>query len=411
MRSRSRLVSVALSHLAVMVGLCALPTSGQSAALNVVNWFQPGGFPSGTDPTTLISTHTIPMWSGTDGGSTFVMVGADPSVPKTGNTRVDAKIIPIRFSSASPALIFDPENNSPCLPIPALNMVQQSPLFRDITLPGNQSAIGTGQFASLFQRGNFSSLTVNGASPDYKVVIARSLDNRQDKGKKTIPIESLGGSVMTTGANPDWCTSVAMIDVNQWETYLQGTIIPDLRKSSGPKTVLIFLFANVVLFDSTAGCCILSYHSAFPSALTGAESGQMQSYIVANFDATNGSIKGTPFSGAFPTSPDIAGLANAVAGWMDNPTTLNNTMPVPNWPGTINGTTGCQNVLEVSFPDGLTGTAAPQLNAITIHGRVYHVNDLAFKSWFYRDTGIDNTGFGGAYSLFGSFSTPAATCP
>jgi hypothetical protein len=225
----------------------------------------------------------------------------------------------------------------------------------------------------------------------------------------------LGGSVMTTTDNSDWCTSVARIDIKKWEDYLQKTIIPDLRRTDGPKRLLIFLFANVVMFngDKDTGCCILSYHSAFPSALTGAASGQMQSYIVANFDATNGSIKGgTPFSGAFPTSPDIAALANAVVDWMDNPTTLN----APQWLGAVNGVTACQNVLEPSFPDGLTGTAPPQLNSITIHGRVYHVNDLAFKSFFYGDgvTSPDpNTGFQGAYSLFNSpgFSSPAAPCP
>ena len=37
---------------------------------------------------------------------------------------------------------------------------------------------------------------------------------------------------------------------------------------------------------------------------------------------------------------------------------------------------------------------------------VYHVQDLAFKSWFYCDAVSNNAGFGGGYSLFGTLTCP-----
>ncbi len=324
MRKRSRLLSVAFLHLASVFGLCALPTAGQSAS-PVINWAPANSFP-GKTVADLVTTGTIPMWQGSDtvnaGPTTFnfAMVGKDPTA-KSGAVTVQTRIIPILFTSATPPLKFDTEGNDACSPrrTPALNMVQESPVFRTITLPGNLSAVGAGQFGSLFQRAAFSTFTQKGAiSPGYQVNIDHTLLNTEEETKHTLAIESVGGSVMPT--DPNGCEPVAMIEVNQWETYLRGTVFPRLPRVAGPKVLLIFLFSNVVMYDTTtANCCILSYHSAFPSPQVGSPNGQMQSYIVANYDSTSFGA----FTGAFPTAPDITALANAVAGWINNPTTLN----------------------------------------------------------------------------------------
>lgn len=43
------------------------------------------------------------------------------------------------------------------------------------------------------------------------------------------------------------------------------------------------------------------------------------------------------------------------------------------------------------------------------NGFTYHVQDLAFFSWFYRQS--PSIGLGGVYSLFGTFKTSAgAAC-
>ena len=396
-----------------MIGLCALPTAGQSAS-PVINWAPANSFP-GKVATDLITTGTIPMWQGSDtvnAGPTqfnFAMVGKDPTA-KSGAVTVQTRIIPIRVTSGSQ--VFDTENNDVCSPrrTPALNMVQESPVFRSVTLSGNLKSVGTGQFGSLFQRAAFSTFTQKGGlSPNYQVSIDHTLLNTEEETKHTLDILTPGGPVSgSVVTDPNGCEPFAMIEVNQWETYLRTTIFPRLPRVAGPKLLLIFLFSNVVMYDTTtANCCILSYHSAFPSPQSGSPGGQMQSYIVANYDSTNFGA----FTGAFPTAPDITALANAVAGWINNPTTLNQT---PGWTGTINEITGCQTVLEVSDPPALSG----QLTPITMPNKdVYHVQDLAFKSWFYGDgatSGTANSGFGNAYSLFGTFpiATPnPPTCP
>ena len=426
MRKSSRLVSVVFPHLALVYGLLALPTIGQGASLNVRNWIPPNSF---VPPTTLESLNgdgllvsgskasgTIPMWLCLAASSpsaqcnttySFAMVGKNPTVNGSGATTIDTKIVPIRFTSAS--LTFDAENNDSCSPrrTPALNMVQQSPVFRSVTLPWNKS-VGTAQFVSLFQRANFWTYAQpKGASPNYQVTLNQVLVNAVEN-KTPIAIINPATSPSLTAlpytingvvqTDTTWCDPLAMIDVNELDTLLRTQIIPVLKGNSvTPTTLPIFLLSNVVMYDSKVdpspqglGCCILGYHNAYLSLTTGATAGKIQTYIVANYDSTGGAN----FPGAFPTAPDIVALANMVAGWMDNPTTLNTTPP---WRGTINGVPGPQTTLEVAYPDALM--SQPLTPITTPNKTVYHVQDLAFKSWFYCDTGSNNAGFNGQYAL------------
>jgi hypothetical protein len=140
--------------------------------------------------------------------------------------------------------------------------------------------------------------------------------------------------------------------------------------------------------------------------------GKLQTYIVANYDTTggttsSGTMKEKMYPGAFSTAPNIVALANMVAGWINNPTTLN---PTPSWKSSTASGTG--SVLEVAYSECLGGTLA----TITMSNRfAYSVQDLAFKSFFYDQ--IVNTGFNGLqpalpYSIFGSLPAPnPAGCP
>jgi hypothetical protein len=459
MHKNARLVSVAFSYVALLCGVFAMPTVGQGAPLTVLNWIPPNSLvppvtTPPTPPTTLDSLNTagllvpgtkasgtIPMWLCSTAATThplcstnsFAMVGKDPSAVKgSGGTTIDVKIVPLRFTSASPALTFDPENNDSCSPkrTPALNMVQQSPLFKTGNWSGYLKPVGTAEFGSLFQRANFWTYTQPKApSASYEVTLSQVLTNSEENTKHTIAIGSpknvttapytIEGGVLTddTSSGPTtWCDPLAQIEINELDDVLQNQIIPALKGPGvTPTTLPIFLLNNVVMYDSNLPtgqqCCILGYHNAYFSISTGATAGKIQTYIVANYDSTAGTNSGAVFTGAFPTAPDLVALANMIAGWMNNPTTLNAT---PKWSGTFSGVSGCQTILEVAYPNALAGA----LTAITMSNKtVYHVQDLAYKSWFYGDTGPASTGFGPggavgtAYSLFDTLQTPNLTCP
>jgi hypothetical protein len=453
MRKRSRLLSVAFTQLALLIALFAVPAAGQvpapSSPTTVLNWipqlssslatstvcdfFTPTSCPA--FPTTVkVDTGLIPMWLCSSGPQCanyqFAMIGNDPTAKNGSAVTITTRIIPLRVASSSPAVVFDPENNDSCSPsrTPALNMVQNSPMFVHLkisTLPVALQLLGSGQYASLFQRASFwtyinpKATSPKPINPNYQVDFLQVLLDAEERNATTIQIIDPGtaidptmpyqinGTVMT---DSNWCNPLAVIEVNQLDALLQGTIIPKLKGAGvTPTTLPIFLLSNVAMYDSTQPCCILSYHNAYKSITTGATAGRLQTYIVANYDSTYCVICKPTYTGAFPNAPDITALSTVIPGWMDNPTTLNVT---PGWSGTINGVTSppChQTALEVGFPSGLT------LQPITMPSKVvYHVQDLAFKSWFYGDGGSSstpNSGFGAAYSLFGNFGVPAATCP
>jgi hypothetical protein len=438
MRKSAHLVSVAFSYVALIFGLFALPTVGQGAPLTVLNWIPPTS-PSIASlapcnfvaPTCITppatTTGTIPMWLSSDTASSvayasapIAMVGKDPSVKGAGATSIATKIVPIVFtgSASGTSYVFDPEASDACSPqrTPALNMVQASPVFKPNKLLLNSVSLGTYQFGGQFQRANFATYTIKTASnaspmsPNYDISLSQVLVNANTKHKIAIGAETISdalpytitGQVQTAS---DWCDPLALIDVNDFDSLLQNQILPALKGSSNiiPTILPIFLLGNVVLYDSTvstnpqgAGCCILGYHNAYLSLTTGATAGKLQTYIVANYDTTggtanSGTAKSKTYPGAFPTAPNIVALANMVAGWINNPTTLN---PAPRWPSS----TFTGSVLEVAYPQCLGG----KLTTITMPKFAYSVQDLAFKSWFYN--GITNTGFNGQFSMFGSLT-------
>jgi hypothetical protein len=75
----------------------------------------------------------------------------------------------------------------------------------------------------------------------------------------------------------------------------------------------------------------------------------------------------------------------------------------PAW-GNIGQVGGCQGNFEVGDP--LSGTLAP---AVSLNGFTYDFQELAFFSWFYRDS--PSQGAGGKFSSNGTFSGSAQPCP
>jgi hypothetical protein len=128
--------------------------------------------------------------------------------------------------------------------------------------------------------------------------------------------------------------------------------------------------------DLPNGCCVLGYHSA-ETPLAGHDT---QTYGFAAWDATN----------LFPGSEDVSVLAHELGEWLDDPYVDN---LVPPWGNVGQFQGACSAFLEVGDP--LTGTNVPPVtNAGS--GYVYHMQELAFFSWFYRQN--PSIGADGFYS-------------
>jgi len=126
-------------------------------------------------------------------------------------------------------------------------------------------------------------------------------------------------------------------------------------------------------------CCFIGYHGISGLAI--------QTYSPFDFDST----------GLFsPAIEDTGVMAHEVGEWMNDPFGNNATPP---W-GHIGQQSGCQNNLEVGDP--LTGTGVPPV--VMPNGFTYHLQELAFFSWFY---GAPSIGVNGWFSNNGTFLTDA----
>jgi hypothetical protein len=418
MRKRSRLVSVALSHL-TWIALLALPTAVAHAA------------------------PTIPFWtnSATAGNSqsyNFTMVGKDPGLAGSGATGIKTHIIPLRFTTSvtdtstntTTTYVFDPENNDRCSPkrTPALNMVQASPVFRTApaTSYGLDASLGSGQFASLFQRANFAADIVKNAqnpkpmNPNYQVTLQQTLLNFEDKPKRTIQLPAVTNPPNTSNLLLGPCNPVGLIEIDVLDQMIAGSLLPDLfTHGVRPDSLAVFLLSNVVMYhsDATTGCCILGYHSAIMAG-----NNEVQTYVVANYDTSGG---------LFTNAPDIVGLAGTVAGWLTDPVPNSALITTPTFtppgesktppfsatlddqilpaPPNSNATqTICQALLEPFDP--ILPLTSGNIFPITMRNNfTYHVPDLAFNAWFYQG---GTSPFNQQYSLFGTLMAPAPlTCP
>ncbi len=109
-------------------------------------------------------------------------------------------------------------------------------------------------------------------------------------------------------------------------------------------------------------CCALGFHAA----VTQQPGARVQTYAFIDFDT----------SGVFgPEIMDTSIAAHEVGEWMDDPFGGN---PAPAW-GHTGQTGGCQDNLEVADP--LTGTNVATVTGT--NGFKYHLQEMAFFSWFY----------------------------
>jgi hypothetical protein len=311
---------------------------------------------------------------------TYVMVGKNPA-KGLANPSADIPTYLVPISVVLPnADTFDPTVTDACdTALPAITRVEQSPMFASRKYTWGGTKVGTGQYIDAFRRAEFWKYTKRkGVSPDYHV----NLSPVTTVDPITVPVPA-PDAAESTSAGP--CGEFfGGIEINWWDNYVRTTLLPGLAGDGvDPTTFPIFVFRNVVLYDtSPSNCCILGYHSAKNTA-----SG-VQTYGISDYDTGR----------FFKHVDDASVLAHEVGEWMDDPLGNNPTRP---W-GHIGQVSGCQGNLEVGDP--LSGN---EFTAKT-SGYLYHVQQLAFFSWFYHQK--PSLGVNGWYSNQGKFKKPAKVC-
>jgi hypothetical protein len=330
--------------------------------------------PSGDIDTAAIldeaaAATNVPLWSNkfTSGGKTYTytMVGADPTTSNT-TTKVATVIIPLKFKFGT--TIISPTTAACSDTTPVLTRVTNSPLFKNLTYKDGTTTVGIGQYIDVFQRANFWQ-SVGSVTPNYHT----TLSPVTVAAAQTITVPAASGKIAGSACSGH---SVGAVDM----TFVMNKLPGLLTALKIPKTTFPLFVSYDVVETSGGGCCTFGWHF-FTSA--------NQTYgIGAYYDP-----------GLFTGTADISALTHEVGEWMNDP--FGNNL-VPTW-GHIGQVAGCQTNLEVGDP--LSGNVfTAKLNGFT-----YHMQDLAFFSWFARQS--PSIAINGQYSVLKHLTAPSKPCP
>ena len=355
-----------------------------------------------------LQTFTYQVTSTRDGNVyTGQIVGKSPFSDPQGKTSVPTHLIPLvivtnsvfagvdpttgKFLTAPGVTVFDPTIPDSCSSAPnnvPLKLVRQSPIFRPFDFNFGGTDIGTVQTTDAFQRGNFFQLISHGQNGDgvtYQVVLSPLTTT----SKIVVNIPAADGVAFPSADFVGGCSTgkFAVVDIAVYEPAIVGLLTQLASQGVNPSTFPFYLLHNVVQCEgktpgcatlNSGACCILGFHDAFGA----------QTFGSADFDTSR--IFGSGVQ-------DVSGMSHEVAEWMNDPFGNN---PVPSW-GHIGQQPGCQNNLEVGDP--LSGTFAPPIHNPQ-NGFTYHMQELAFFSWFY---GAPSVGVNNWFSDNGTFLTDA----
>lgn len=361
--------------------------------------------PPGAAP---VNPHAqLPVWNyhvtSTRDGNSYegVIVGANPETRGArATTTVPAQVVPIilQFQSVATSanlttgiITTAPGHaiSNPTAPDTAclsgsndvpLKLLAQSPIFSPADFNFGGTDVGTTQYTDAFQRAEFwTEIDRN----HYHTLLAP-----QVLPALTVRVPAqFGLSLPANIFQPDFsmCGPEGIVDINFLDAYVTNQLknLPGVN----PMTFPMFMIYNTGMSfgDPTnlANCCAGGYHSFYP----GAQPNTFQTYSPFDFDV----------SGFFvPSANDTAIVSHEVAEWTNDPYLINATPP---W-GNTGQVIGCQGNLEVGDP--LTGSEAPRIHMP--NGFTYHLQELAFFSWFF---GAPSTGVNGWFSNNGTFLTDA----
>lgn len=387
MKNRILLPALCVAFVLSMAGPMGL---GQESGQTLNGYFTYGTEPGLTPEmiqSEIAAGTTIPLWRftivaplGPVTRYSGVMVGVDPRLPG-GTTSVPTYIVPLIIKMPNGS-VFNPTVPDVCVPAPGgsdLGLVEASPVLQSFNFVFGTVPVGNTQYIDAFQRANFwQILPGGGAASKYHTLLGVRI---LPAVKITVP----RGQGYTKPGKV--CGKLGVLNFSWFDPTARRLILLLRRRGVGPKTFPVLLTGNVV-FQSGRSCCILGYHSVFGFPT--------QTYSAFEFDTT----------GSFGNATDTSIMAHEVGEWMDDPIPpspprVNNLTPP--W-GHIGQVKGCQNNNEVGDP--LSGTNIPVV--VMPNGFTYHLQELAFFSWFYRQN--PSIGVLGWYSDDGTFLAPQGPC-
>jgi hypothetical protein len=347
------------------------------------------------------ATSALPVWTYQVTAAqnrqryTGLIVGQSPTSSTKTTTTVPVVLIPVvlKITQGGVTYTFSPTStDSGCLgSLNAFSLMRQSPLFNNASFTFNGVNVGTTQYADAVLRGEFWHYLGSASSP-YHLRLSLSTApaltisvNAGTRGNTTAEVINLSGPQCGTNTLTNPHGKLAVVNINTIDGLLQSYANANgLNASQFPFFVTYNAVASIGAANNPNNCCVLGYHSALGNP--------GQTYGIAEFEGRNQT--------AFPGVSDVAAASHEINEWVNDPNAVN---PTPPW-GNLGQVSGCQGNFEDGDP--LTGTLIPTVTMP--NGFTYHLQELAYFSWFYGGTSL---GTGGKYSNHGTFAGAAKLCP
>ncbi len=296
----------------------------------------------------------------------YTMIGTNPnSSPVT--TYVPVVLVPIQLTFLHGAPL---DATSKTISTVA------SPIFQAAEFPS-----GFTQFGDAVQRAEFWSALRTPAS-GYHVL----LEQPKLLPTQTIEVPVDFGVQFNAGKAG---IPVGMLDLVWFQEQLQ-TLLYKLHPD--PRALTIFLTYNALVFhDKPENCCLIGAHSVLRSTDTTGRT-IANTFIWATYN--DAGLFDAPIQ-------DVTALSHEVGEWLNDPL-VNNVVPA--W--SLRESEPCSSsLLEVGDP-----IASADFPSFPVHlnGLDYHLQDVAFLSWFARHN--PSPSLMGRYSLAGKLTRPAAEC-
>jgi hypothetical protein len=331
-------------------------------------------------PPNTLPMHTYSIFSTKDNTNrTGVMLGTSPFASPLTGTTISTVIIPLSITIGS--TVFDPTAPNSCdSGISAVSRFNASPLVVSVPLTFNGINVGTTQYVNGFRRAEFwsqiggSSVYQNTLSPVVTAAVSKVMTRIHG-------ITNLSG-----------CSQFGIVSQTWLDDYLRNHLMPTLTNSGVISTgnFVIFLLRNVLM--SSGDPPSLSQKSS--GGYHNSTGNPVQIYAVADWDTT-----------LYPAfGLDAVNVSHEIAEAMDDPLGTN---PTPAW-GDVGPPVRCQSPPNLEVGDPLSGSLMPDY---TLGGKTYHMQELAFFSWFFNKAGVASLGAGGKFSGNVTFSGPSKVCP
>ena len=345
---------------------------------------------------------SLPLWSynATTGFINYpgMIVGGSPAINST--AQVPVFLLPVAFHITQNGNTFNFDPTAPddgCLGAgnTAWSLTNQSPLLNNANYNFGGHPVNNLQYEDAFLRAEFAAI----AAPNYHLILTNTpLGKKLDvyiggSPSTAAVVYGLAGTQCGTNIGSDLAggtvtnphAGIAVVNINILDSILQQVI-----KLLGfdPSQFPFFVMYNSVLAynpENLNTCCVLGYHNA--------EGYPGQTYGIAEFEGRNQTV--------FEGTSDVSAMSHEFNEWVNDPNGVN---PTPPW-GNIGQVGGCQDNFEVGDP--LSGTLMPPV--LGGNGFTYHLQELAFFSWFFRTT--PSIGLGGMYSGNGTFKGYSIACP